>query len=64
MKWKVTLVRWPNETPETEVLMLDSFEEAAYLIEKTYERDADLHHVYVMRVPDDHKLLDGEELQK
>lgn len=62
MKWKVALVRWkpPETAPATETLLLDSFEEAAYLIEKTYERDADLHHVYVMRVPDDHKVLDGE----
>lgn len=60
MKWKVTLVRWANKVLTTETIMLDSFEEAAYVIEKTYERDADLHHVYVMRVPDDHKVLDGE----
>ena len=62
MKWKVVLVRWmpPENAPARETLLLDSFEEAAYLIEKTYEMDADLHHVYVMRVPDNHKVLDGE----
>ena len=62
MKWKVVLVRWmpPETAPATETLLLDSFEAAAYLIEKTYERDAGLHHVYVMRVADDHKVLDGE----
>lgn len=71
MKWKVVFVRWmpPENASARETLLLDSFEEtllldsledAAYLIKKTYEMDADLHHVYVMRVLDDHKVLDGE----